>query len=163
MQTSAMIDSATAMNVAEEGVLTSPDDVDAMLAAFMSKSVPATTSRQTRQKTPRFRVRWHVDILMDGHNIFDGLINDISTAGASILLAHNVHPLKPTLRIHIPPLCSTSKPHFMEVSGKTVYMVYDGGKQLYRASISFTKFHAQTDMAFLEERLNKHHSRIPEH
>ena len=151
------------MNVAESDAPILSDDIDAMFASIMPKSVPATTGGQTRQKSPRFRVKWHVDILIDGHKIYDGFTNDISTAGASVFLAHNVHPLRPTLRIHIPPLSATSKPRFVEVSGKTVYMVYDGKMQLYRAAISFTSFHTQADVAYLEERLNKYHSRIPEH
>lgn len=163
MQTNAAVNLPATMGAAEGIAQVLPEDVDQMLASFLPQSAPAAADSPSQRKKPRFRVKWHVDILMDGRNVYHGYINDISTAGASVFLNHNVHLLKPSLRIHIPPLSSTGKPHFIEVSGKTVYMVYDGEKQMYRASISFTRFHAETDVAFLDERLNKCHTRIPEH
>lgn len=148
--------------VAEDSAQVWSGDVDEMLASIL----PATNESepvQTRHKAPRFRVKWHVDILIDLNNIHQGFINDISVSGASVFLASNVQPLKPTLRIYLPPLSAKERPHIIEVSGKTVYVVFDGDKQLYRAAISFTRFHVDSDLACLEERLNRYHIRIPEH
>ena len=163
MQTNAAADIPATMKVAEGVAQILPEDVDQMLASILPQTAPAATASPAQRKIARFRVKWHADILIDGQNIYHGFISDISTAGASVYLDNNVHPLKPTLRIHIPPLSVTGKSHILEVSGKTVYVVYDGDKQLYRAAISFTRFHVESDMEYLEERLNKCHTRIPEH
>lgn len=163
MQTSATANPAGMLEIAGGNGQVLPEDIDEMLASILPRNTPVAADRNSRRKAPRFRVRWHADILIDGRNIDHGFVSDIFTDGACVYLNNNVHPLKPTLRIHIPPLNSTSRPHIIEVSGKTVYIVYDGDKQMYRASISFTRFRVETDVAYLDERLNKYHPRIPEH
>ena len=160
MQTSATVNPAAA-DIADGIAPVLTGDVDEMLASILPANKPEPAP--ARQKNPRFRVKWHADIVMNGHSVCHGFINDISTAGASVYLDNNVHPLNPTLRIYLPPLSATGRPHIIEVSGKTVYVVFDGDKQLYRAAISFSRFHRESDLAYLEDRLHKCHVRIPEH
>lgn len=160
MQANAVVEQSIAAEIADAALIL-PGDVDEMLASILPENKPAT--EPARQKNPRFRVKWHADLLIDGRNICHGFINDISRAGASIYLVNNVHPLNPTLRIYMPPLNVDDRPQVIEVSGKTVYVVFDGDKQLYRAAISFSRFRPESGLAQLEERLNKYHVRIPEH
>ena len=164
MQTSAMVHSP-GVNVEGSTDPELSDEIDAMIASFSPQVISQTAGNkaQAQAKASRFRVKWHADILIDDRAIDHGFISDISTWGASIYLEHNVHPLNPKLLIHLPPLSQIAQPHFIEVSGKTIYVVYDGERQLYRASIHFVKFHVESDLAYLDERLTKYHSRIPEH
>jgi hypothetical protein len=163
MHTNTVVNSSATMSVAGSNALETSDDIDAMLASFAPKATSSAAEKNEDRKAPRFRVKWHADILVDERSIYHGFLNDISTVGASIYLNNNVHPIKPTLRIHVPPLSLTAKPHIIEVTGKTLYVVYDGGKQLYRASINFLSFRVESDLAYLDERLTRHHSKIPEH
>ena len=50
----------------------------------------------------------------------------------------------------------------MTVSGKIVYAVYDGNKQRFRVGINFLNFNLASDLAYLDERLTRHHLEIPE-
>jgi hypothetical protein len=137
-------------------------DIDDMLASFSPKKTSIAVGNQDQRKSPRYRVKWHADILTDDQITHKGFVKDISVKGASVYLNSNLHMAKCTLRIHVPPLISTSKPHIMEVFGRIVYVVYDGEKQFFHAAISFIKFHPESDLANLGERLTKHHSKIPE-
>jgi hypothetical protein len=122
----------------------------------------AADGTNEKRKARRFRVGWHADILFDDQSTHQGYINDISTLGASFFLDSSSIPEKSTLHIHVPPLNLTSDPHIIVVSGKTVYVVYDGDQQLYRVAFSFLKFHKESDLAYLDERLTKYEPEIQE-
>lgn len=147
----------------EEDFSNLTQDINDILASFSTKKVSVAVGCKKQRRAPRFRVKWFADILTDGRTVSHGFVNDISSSGASIYLNSNLRMAKCMLRIHVPPLNLTSKPHMMEVSGKILYVVYDGDKQLFRVAINFSKFNPESDMASLDERLNKYHSKIPEY
>lgn len=115
-----------------------------------------------QRKVHRFRVNWHTDIIFADQTTHQGFINDISVQGASVFLSDSLTTNEAILYVHIPPLNLTSKPHIIAVSGKTVYVVFDGDKQLFRAAFVFSRFHQASDQAYLEERLSKYQLEIHE-
>lgn len=138
------------------------ESIDEMLASFSQKKSPSDLKINEHRKAPRYRVKWKAKILIDDKSTHQGFINDISMIGASICLNTSIHTTKCTLRILVPPLNLVSKPRLIEVSGKSVYVVFDGRLQFYRLAISFLGFRQEADRAFLEEHLTRHHSPIPE-
>ena len=171
MHTSAPENSTAMQDIAGNAALDLPHDIDEMLSSFAPAEpaepadapAPATAhNSKTPSKVPRFRVKWHADIVLEDRSIHHGVINDISAQGTSICLDNNLRTMKCTLRIHVPPLNLGSSTHIIEVSGKLVYLVHDGSQQLFRAAISFLKFHFESDLAYLRERLSKHQITIPE-
>jgi hypothetical protein len=139
-----------------------PENIDEMLLSLSPQKSTGAVERNEQRKTPRFRVKWHADILVDEQCKDQGFIHDISTMGAAIYLNSSLSIEKCTLHIHVPPLNLQSESHVIEVSGEIVYVVYDGDKQLFRAAISFIRFHLESDRAYLDERLTKYHLKIPE-
>ena len=143
-------------------------NIDDMLSSFApQESVDTLLSINTRKskeksKPPRFRVKWHADIIFEDQSTDHGYINDISEQGTSICLNSSLHTMKCMLRIHVPPLNIKCSTRFIEVTGKLVYLVYDSNQQLFRAAISFMKFNFESDLAYLNERLTKHQVTIPE-
>lgn len=137
-------------------------DITDLLASFSSKESAAAEKSKEHRKTPRFRVNWHTDILIEGQGTLHGSINDLSTQGASVYLNNNLPTIKCTLHIHVPPLDSTSKPHLIAISGKVAYTVYDGKKQSFRTAINFLGFNLKSDLALLGGRLSRHHLEIHE-
>lgn len=154
------------MNIEGDNNLEVSQDIADMLASFSpQKSTCAgerNEQRAEQREAPRFRVKWHADILMDDKNTYRGFIKDISTHGASIYLSSCLRLEKCLLLIYVPPLNLASKPHIIEVYVKTVYVVYDGEKQLFRAAFNFIRFHPESDRIYLGERLTKHQIKIPE-
>ena len=144
-------------------LLDTPEGIDEVLASFSSQKPPSELKIIEQRHAPRYRVKWKAEIVADDKRAYQGFINDISTIGASICLDKSLHTTKCTLRIFAPPLSSVNKPHLIEVTGRFVYMVFDGRLQLYRLAISFVSFHQDSDGKFLEDRLTRHHSQIPEY
>jgi hypothetical protein len=143
------------MNI--EGSKTSgqSQDIDEMIASFLPNKPTGAGERNEQRKAPRFRVKWHADILTEEQSTHHGFINDISTLGASFYLGSSLHTKKCTLHIHVPPLDLKNESHIMEVSGKVVYEVYDGDQQLFRAAINFLRFNPESDLEYLRQRLTK--------
>ncbi len=125
-----------------------------------SQNLAGAVERNEQRRIHRFRVGWHADIIFDDQTTHQGFINDISILGASFFLDSSSIPKQSTLYIHVPPLDLKSEPHIVAVSGRTVYVVYDGDQQLYRAAFLFLKFHQKSDLAYLGERLTKYQSEI---
>ena len=160
--------SASAMHDADESkalvIAALSQDAGKMAASFPPPQKSSGTEKNKEQrKAPRFRVKWHTHITLNSQGTHHGFIDDISIHGASVFLNNKLIPDKWTLHIHVPPLGITSKPHVIEVSGKTVYIVYDGNKQLYRAAINFLIFNPVSNLAYLGERLARHQVKIPEY
>ena len=172
MHTSAPENSPASEDIEGSNTCDLSKNIDDMLASFTPAESPvesmdaqkSTTTRKSKEpsKVPRFRVKWHADIVLEDRSIHHGFINDISALGTSICLNSSLRTIKCTLRIHVPPLDLKSDTHIIEVSGKLVYLVHDGNQQLFRAAISFLKFHFESDLAYLRERLIKHQVTIPE-
>jgi hypothetical protein len=138
-------------------------ELDDIISSFSSPTQTGAGKGKEKElrRAPRFRVNWHADVISDDHVMYHGFINDISAIGASVFLESSLHTKKCTLHIHVPPLNLKSKSHLMKVSGKPVYVVYDGDKQLFRTAISFIRFNPESELAHLKERLTKHQSEIP--
>lgn len=97
----------------------------------------------------RIHVRWHVDVLIEGH-IWQGFVKEISIGGASIFLEHNCHKTKNVkLHIHVPPNKKSSSHHVLDISAKINISVYDCGETLFRSNVKFLKFNLDSDSAYL--------------
>ena len=162
MHSNAAVGAPAKASIEESGSSDWSQDLDEMLSTLSSNKFTADGENQAQSKVPHFRVKWQADIQSENQNIHHGFINDISTLGASVYLDSSLQPKKPRLYIHVPPLSPTCKPHIIEVSGRALYVVYDGERQLYRTAINFLKFHNASDRDFLYERLVKNHLKIPE-
>ena len=134
-------------------------DIDGMLASF---STPKNAPIKEKRKAPRYLVNWRADIVSNEKGTFQGLIHDISTLGASIYFNASVPLVNYTLYIQVAPLSLTNKPHVISATGKVVYSVYDGKRYLFRAAVNILRFQQESDLAFLEDRLIKHHVKVPE-
>jgi hypothetical protein len=67
-----------------------------------------------------------------------------------------------TIHIQVAPLDLKSKPHVITATGSIVYSVYDGNKRCFRTAINFLGFQQASDLQYLEERLSKHHVKLPD-
>lgn len=105
----------------------------------------------------RIRVRWHVDIFVEGQSVQYGFVRDISLKGADIFLDRNLQNVKSVkLNIHVPPLSVTEVHHAVEVSGKVVHIIHDSDELLFHTGIVFLKFNLDSDQEYLKLRLGKH-------
>ena len=154
--------SPTSTGIEENKAFELSQDANKTPSSLSPQNTTEPEGSKEQRKSPRFRVGWHTDILFDDQSTHHGFINDISTLGASIFLDNSLIPEKSTLHIHVPPLNLTSEPHIIAVSGRTVYVVYDGDQQLFRAAFVFLKFHLESDLTYLNERLTKYQSEIHE-
>lgn len=123
------------------------------------KSSPPQGAKEHRNEI-RYRAAWRIFVAIEGHNLHDGRIRDISIHGTAIL---NVRNLKPgtsvTLHIHIPPLNGPGTPRILIAHGKTSYSIHDVDNQCFRVGVTFVKFELASDRAYLEARLTNHHSK----
>ena len=125
-------------------------------------SVADDTLAASSHKAPRFRVKWHAEIISDDQSASECVIFDISTQRAAVYVERNLHTKKCTLFIHIPPLNLTNNAQVIEVSGKLGYIVFDGSNQMYRASVDFIKFIPESGLEYLKDRLTKYQIEIHE-
>jgi len=103
--------------------------------------------------SPRHVVKWHADVLIDGH-ASHGIVHEISESGATLFLELNPEKVKRlSLHIHVPPPDDKHAQHIVEVEGKVVYSIHDNQEKLFRAGIRFTRFAQESDQAFLTSRL----------
>ena len=103
---------------------------------------------------PHPHFRWHADVLVDGHDVYQGMVKDISMKGVNLLLDHNLQNAKLVkLHIHVPPLDVTHPHDVLEVSGKILSTVYDSSEDEFRSAISFLQFTLESDRAYLKSRL----------
>ncbi|MBI5438548.1 MAG: PilZ domain-containing protein [Nitrosomonadales bacterium] len=124
------------------------------------ESFPPEDGREHRRET-RYRVTWKVDIAIEGQDLHDGRLNDISLHGASILLGRNLKAdTEVTLRIYIPSITGPYPPTVLTVHGMTRYTVHDSDDLLFRVGIAFTEFDMVSDRGYLDARLTSHHLEI---
>ena len=138
-------------------------DIDDMLASFSKKQKePVAAIGKDNRKAPRYKVKWKAAVVSKEKGTVQGYLNNISTLGASIYMDASLPLVSCTIHIQVAPLNLSSMPYLLTATGKVVYSVYDGDKNLFRAAINFVRFQQESDLAFLEERLSKHHVKIPE-
>lgn len=117
-------------------------------------------SREHRKET-RYKATWKIAVVVDGHDLHDGKIKDISLHGAAIIIGHNLkRRASVTLHIHIPSVDGPAAPKILIVHGTAVYTVHDANDQCFRVGIAFDKFEVASDRAYLEARLASHHMKI---
>jgi hypothetical protein len=118
----------------------------------------ATNPNQPEQEARsqrRILLKLRAVVFVDAQQSVSGVVKDISINGATLCLDYNLHKVK-TIRLSIqfPPLVANEKPRAIEVSGNLIYTVYDSGNIYFRSGISFTKFIADSDQQFLQQRLS---------
>ena len=166
--------SASSLKISEEALATPvveqaeaeaadlSQDLADIISSFSPQETPPPGKPAELRRTPHYRVRWNAVIAAEGQAPLRGFINDISTEGASFYLERRLLPVKATLHIHIPTLSPDHEPRLLSVPGNIVYVVHDSNQQMFRAAISFSRFQSASDKAYLEERLDKYHVKIPE-
>lgn len=121
-----------------------------------SKTISPVILHHENRGEHRIHVRWHVDVLIEGH-IWQGFVRDISIGGASIFLEHNCQNVKNVkLHIHVPPSDKFSPQHILDVSAKIIYTAYDSDESLFRSGVKFSKFNLQSDSDYLLSCIAKH-------
>lgn len=99
-------------------------------------------------------VRWHADVLVDGHDIYHGFVKDVTDEGADLFLDYNLQYTRSVkLHILVPPLSAPSRPHVLAVSAKILSTVYDSDEECFRSAVHFTQFSPLSEQAFLHNRL----------
>ena len=125
------------------------------LSKNAAKETPAASILHEPRQEPRIRVKWHVDAIIDGQDMYKGFVKDISLHGTDIFLDVNLQKVKSLkVRIYVPPLSKKEKPHVMEVSGKVVYTAYDSGEFLFHTGVKFLQFSQDSDHALLQSRIS---------
>ena len=125
------------------------------IAAILPQGV-----REHRKGT-RYSVSWRIVIALEGHELYDGKINDISLYGAAFLNGRNLKPnTRLVLHIYIPNLTNQEGARIIRVQGKTSYTVHDLKHQCFRVGIAFVEFALDSDRAYLEARLSNHHYQV---
>ena len=127
------------------------------------KSLPKQGTKELRKET-RYKVAWKIVVAVEGQDLHNGRIMDISQHGAAILNGFNIKPgTSVTLNIHIPTLTTPCTQKVLVVHGTTSFTVHDAEHRCFRVGITFTKFDSATGMAYLEERLTNHHFKVLEY
>jgi hypothetical protein len=99
-------------------------------------------------------VKWHADVLVDGHDVYQGYVRDVSLVGAELFLSHNLqHSQFVKLHIHVPPLLDSIPPRILEMTAKVLSTVYDSRAEYFRSSIVFLQFTFEADRAYLHTRV----------
>jgi len=132
----------------EEVVTTAPESA--------AKAVPHAAEIQSHQAyhSQHHHFKWHADILVDGHDVYQGFVKDITMEGVHLFLEHNLQNSKfVKLHIHIPPLANTSPHSVIEVTGKIMSTIYDSSEDFFRSAIHFLEFTRESDKSYLQARL----------
>jgi hypothetical protein len=129
-----------------------PQDAPATASPSPSHHLHGTEHRDS----VRHVVRWHADVLLDGHTCH-GIVHEISESGTTLFLELNPQNAKKlSLNLHVPPPDDKHGQHIVEVECKIVYAIHDSEEQLFRAGVHFSRFANESDPAFLTSYLNGH-------
>ena len=139
------------------------NDTPAVLNAFDDVSSIKSSQPQgvkELRKGIRYKASWRIAAIVEGQDLHEGRIKDISIHGAAILVGCNLNPhTSVTLQIYIPALAGPGVPKIMIVHGMTSHTVHDVYDQCFRVGIAFVKFELASACAYLDARLIKHHSK----
>jgi hypothetical protein len=156
-------DSADAPDSAEPQSAPSTAEPQNAPATAEPQAAPATADSPSahlhgteHRDSVRHVVRWHADVLVNGHAC-QGIVHEISESGATLLLELNPQKAKRlSLNLHVPPLDDKHGQHIVEVECKIVYSIHDSEERLFRAGVNFSEFANESDPAFLASYLNGH-------
>ena len=128
-------------------------DVTVPTTPTADSSVPRKVSEY--HDAPHFHHKWHTEALVDGHDVYHGIVKDITAHGLNFILDHNLqHSKIVKLHIHVPPLNVGNPQHILEVTGKITSSVYDNVEGTFRSSISFIEFTFESDRSYLNSFLS---------
>lgn len=124
--------------------------------------LPVAAPPHEERTTPRYRVRWRAEIIIDAKTTYYGHLKDISIGGAAVLLEHNIKSPRPvTLYLEIPSMHAQNAPHILQVEGKVIDTIYEGDSSYFRTSIAFRRFIPADDLAFLDNYLKNNCLQLP--
>lgn len=136
------------------------------LADTIAETIPATViganssgfqTHEEHRGEPRFRVRWRVSAVLANGESYHGVIKDISSKGAAILLSHDLkQTAEARLHIQVPPLNSGQKPHILVIRAKLLYTIHDNDELHFRSGLLFEEFKSDTDKNYLQSRLDNY-------
>lgn len=133
------------------------DEVNDVLPIHAS---PPSGTEEHRNEN-RYRASWKIFVSIEGTDLQDGKIKDVSLHGAAILNERNLmHGTHLTLHIHIPSLNGYGVPRILIVKGQTSYSIHDADNICFRVGVKFVEFNKASDRAYLEARLTQHHARL---
>jgi hypothetical protein len=116
-------------------------------------SVSAKRANDIHAPHPHYK--WHSEVMVDGHNVYQGIAKDISINGLNLILDQNLQNAKLVkMHIHVPPLDTSSHDHVMEISGKVISSIYDNDEESFRSGVSFTQFTLDSDRTYLQSLLS---------
>lgn len=115
---------------------------------------PVPVPTHEARATPRYRVRWRAEIIIDAQTTYYGHLKDISIGGAAVLMEHNIKsPLSVTLFLEIPSANAFNAPHILQVEGKVIDTIYEGDSAYFRTGIAFRRFVPADELTFLDNHL----------
>ena len=148
--------------VAKDDLKPIPEDIAkvAVQVDAVSEKTPSATNNKSKYESvhdvPHPHFRWHADALVDGHEVCQGIVKDISMKGVNFFPDHNLQNAKLIkLKIHVPPLIVNAPHHVLEVTGKITFTVYDSVEDAFRTGISFLEFAVESDRAYLLSRISE--------
>jgi hypothetical protein len=131
------------------------NDSSIPIAAITPNATPNIKGHQDAHSKPHPHFKWHAEVLVDGHDMYQGIVKNISMKGLNLILEHNLQNSKLVkLHIHIPPPDISDPPHVLEVSGKITSTVYDNDEESFRSGISFVQFTLDSDQTYLQSLLS---------
>jgi len=130
-------------------------DVSIPVAEITPIATTIIKGHQGARNEPHRHFKWHVEALVDGHDMYQGIVKNISMKGLDLVLDHNLQNSKLIkLHIHIPALGISDSPHVLEVSGAITSTVYATDEDSFRSGISFVKFTLDSDQTYLQSLLS---------
>jgi hypothetical protein len=104
---------------------------------------------------PHHHFKWHVDVRVDGHDVYQGFIKEITLEGTHLFVEHNLQNAKfVKLHIHIPPVAHATPHPVVEVSGNIISTIFDSTEDCFRSAIHFKEFTLESDRIYLQSRLS---------
>jgi hypothetical protein len=132
------------------------------VASVLAEDSPLTSLATHQEAQPLHgkghihpHVKWHVDVLVDGHDVYQGYIREITIKGGDLFLPHNLqHSKQVKLHVHVPPLSDASPPRVLEMTARVLSSVYDSRADYFRAEIAFLAFTFESDKTYLQTRID---------
>lgn len=123
-------------------------------AAAPANQTPSPAGMQQNFQPPHHHFKWHVDVRVDGHDVYHGFIKEITLEDTHLFVEHNLQNAKfVKLHIHIPPVANSTPHPVVEVSGKIMSTIFDSTEDCFRSAIHFQEFTLESDRIYLQSRL----------
>jgi hypothetical protein len=124
-------------------------------AAAPANPMPPSPGTLQNFQPPHHHFKWHVDVRVDGHDVYQGFIKEITLEGTHLFVEHNLQNAKfAKLHIHIPPVANATLHPVVEVSGKIISTIFDSSEDCFRSAIHFQEFTLESDRIYLQSRLS---------